>query len=82
MTLILVSENGQVKRYRRFAKMPLTGIRSERPWKPATWHRNSLYLTESLPTSAHIGGRNFARRPVDPCQLPEMAGGMSVMKHE
>ena len=31
MTLILVSENGQVKRYRRFAKMPLTGIRSERP---------------------------------------------------
>src|SRR5437660_10174759 len=51
MTLILVSEMKQVKQYRRFAKMPLTGIRSERPWKPATWRRNSPYLTESLVSS-------------------------------
>src|SRR6266516_722996 len=49
MTLILVSEIGKVKQYRRFAKMPLTGIRSERPWKPAAWRRISPYFTESLP---------------------------------
>ena len=48
MTLILVSEIGEVKRYRRFAKMLLVGFGNEKPWKPATWRRRSPYLTESL----------------------------------
>ena len=48
MTLMIVSEQQEVKEYRRFARMRLEAVRCEGTHKQTRWGRANPYLTESL----------------------------------